>query len=186
MEQLRNECIKFIDSANKTGIKAINYFGLAERFGIDDIKAECVREIACVPHKTLKGTETYEHADDAVKNLILQARVESLENIIDNFRPVLSSLLRQLYHCAHSEFERYLRDKGLEESILNRCSDYDEHTDKRIGQKFDIRCKTCRKKSMLSKEFVVSTKDTNSVLEQLYLLTEDMEKMTLKWTKNVE
>lgn len=184
MEQLRHECIQFIKNANKSGIQAIKYYALAERFDIENIKSECAREIACVPHATLKGTEEYIQADDTVKNMILEARVQWLETLIDSFKPVVNSLLRQMYQCAHTEFERYLRGNGLEESILNRCTDYEKHTDKKIGQKFDIHCKTCRKNTMLSKEFVVNTKETNSVLEQLYLLTKNMEEITITEQKH--
>lgn len=184
MDQLRDECVKYINATNKQGINAMKYYQLAERFGIDEAKEKCKSELARVPHELLKKTEAYQQADDTMKTLILQARIESLEKLMSQLKPALNTLLHHIYHCAHNEFEKYLRDKALDGTTLNKCMNSESHT-KNNKHSFDVTCKMCREKSIrTTKHVTLNTKETDDVMERLYTLTNEMEKVTMADNKH--
>ena len=185
VEQLKDECHKFIQTVDAKGICAVKYLALCERFQLDcSISDRFKQELASVPHSFLQSNQAYQETDDQIKNIVLQARVDSLEQTIVDLNPTLATLISQMYYSANERHQEFLTEHALDESVLSRCQNHEAHVDKRIGVKFDLHCQNCRKNVMHAKQFTVKSRDLYEHLEKLYSLSKDIENLMSSSTSN--
>lgn len=171
--QLRNECIKFLQTVDRSGKNATKYLSISARFSIPFIKEECINELACIPHSELEKDENYSELNEQLKNAILTARVKRLEVKAGKHNSIMNSLTKYLYSKASEHYIEFLRQQGFEETVLNRCPNRDDHVNLRIGQNFDINCPMCRKNVTVTKKFDVDTNTIGSFMEKMYMMTID-------------
>lgn len=174
IEQLRHQCVEYIKQVDKAGLKSLIYLVTADRFGIKDVVETCIKELASVSTINTEMDDINKAISDQLKNKILSARIRQLEDETKKLTHMMESLTKYLYGRANEAYINFLREQGLEETVLSRCTLYDEHVDKRIGQTFDIDCTACRKNSMLPKTFTVESKKVGYIMEQMYKSTDNV------------
>ncbi|XP_066928846.1 BTB and MATH domain-containing protein 38-like [Clytia hemisphaerica] len=173
IEELKHQCVQYLNKADKMGIKSTKYLATVYRFNLTKTVEACIKEIASVPIGVMEKDTGYQELWDDLKNKILTTRLRNLESETNNQKTIMNSFSKYLYETANEGFCRILREQGLEETVFSRCPLEENHKDKLIGQNFDINCKTCRTRVMqLPKQLTVESKFIHHFMEQIVNTTE--------------
>ena len=170
MEQLHAECIVYLKNVPKTGAKVCKYLELALRFGVEEIKDECLNAIDKIRNVQLDQSPEFQSLDDSIKYMIAKKKIMYLEKQLNDYCRYVDSILGYLFSAAHQSLEFFFRELGLEDSIFNKCELHDQHVSFRTGIKFDFSCSLCRKRVLASRQFKVTTSEVSDILESLFKL----------------
>jgi len=166
--QLHSACVDFITNADKSGVKAIKFIPVLNRYGLKNLEEICLDSLKTTGLDIITDHEDFQKCDDFTKNLITSTRGEYLERLMNEYRKDMDSLLRQLFQAAHHTYIEQLTDKGYEESVLSICERKDQHKLAKQGHcKFDFDCSSCRRRVRTTKEFTVKVKDVIPLMDKL-------------------
>lgn len=186
IDQLRDECIKHIRLANKTGITALKYMNVIKRFDIKDLDDECLTELQKIPNEEIIQNYHFEVLHDSTKLEIITERAKYLERVISQHKKSIQPFVEYIYNRAYDGYVKYLHDQGLQESMFTICEKSEKHVNKRMGQNFDFHCESCRKRVKIGKKFAINTKEISDMLERLYISQYEDETEVLKRDENLK
>ena len=172
MDQLKEECIKYLTTADKNGINALKYLNVANRFELEGLQKECIDSAKGISTELLQETQMYQKLEDESKIAIATARLRMLEDLLRKYESLSNYMVKYLYEKAHDAYIDFLRDHGLEESCLSKCENFEKHRSQYIGtaKKFCLHCSACRMKTNAVKTFTVRSDDIINTLEKIYEL----------------
>ena len=170
MDQLREECVSYIEKSDKTGINALKYMNIANRYQLDEIHKTCVESAKDIPTETLREAEMFHSLENDSKLSITNARLNMVEQKLKKYEALGNYLVCYLYEKAHHEYIDFLRGHGLEETSLSKCENYEKHRSQYVGtaKKFCLHCKACRLKINAVNTFSVKANDVFNTVEKLY------------------
>lgn len=172
MEQLQSQCIQYLNKADKTGLKSLRYLEHAEQYGLMETVNTCVREIASVPFVELEKDDGYKSLPDKLKNLVLTQKTKQHEKRRTKTDRILEKLFESFYQSAGEGYKKFLREQGLESTILNRCPFDEKHVTNHVtkhqsGRTFDPYCAACRKIVTVPKTVTVENERFCFLMEEL-------------------
>lgn len=175
MEQLQSQCVQYLSTVEKRGLKALRYLSNAEQYNLTDTVNVCVGEIASVPLVELEGNNEYNDLCDKLKNLVLSFKTRELEERKTKTNQICETLVEFFYQSAGEGYIKFLRDQGLESTVLNTCPFKEKHhvLNKHKGRRtattasFDPHCASCRKIVTVPKTITLENGQFCSLMEEL-------------------
>ena len=167
MEQLQSQCIQYLNRADKTGLKSLRYLAHADQYRLEETVSACVCEIASVPFAELEIDHGYKNLSDKLKNLVLTLKTQQHEKRRAQTDQLVGTLTECFYQSAAEGYTKFLRDQGLESTVLNKCPFKESHVNKQTGRNFDPHCVACRKIVTVPKTVTVENGSFSFLMEEL-------------------
>lgn len=176
MEQLQSQCIQYLNKADKTGLKSLRYLEHADQYDLAETVSTCILELASVPFAELEKDDSYQRLPDKLKNLVLTLKTQQHEKRRSKTDRLIEKLFESFYQSASEGYTKFLREQGLESTILNRCPFDEKHVVTKhatikhhSGRTFNPHCAACRKIVTVPKTVTLENGHFCFLMEELFV-----------------
>lgn len=148
IEKVLYLCNTFLLGVEKPDLKCINFLLLAEHYGLDDVKQQCLELATSSSLQHLRTSNKFEELSMESKFNIAEMMILRKEGFIEDLKRKSFKLLQTVYLTGHEKFVSDMQP-SIRRPFVYSCRKKSTHSllkenGKTLPRSYDIACTTCR------------------------------------------